>query len=150
MANPNAPTFALSQTAYSALATMNEPMLPSSGALLTYSFVPCPVPIDANNLPASMLATLTNSGANSGVAFFAQRYGILSASYTDPTTATTIGMSLGNNNIWRPLNGQSFPPQIVTFNLTDVNQKITSFTMQAGQGAFASANAQMPTCIVTP
>jgi hypothetical protein len=145
--NPNFPTFLLSQGPYQVLAPGTSASVPRSGETLTYSFVPCPVPTDANGQPQPMRAILTVNDPNS-VVFFQHRYGILSGTWSvngqPPLPLTRVA-----DGRWRPLNGGLFNSNSVTFSMTDVNQKTIGFTV-AGSGNPVSVNAQFPTCISTP
>jgi hypothetical protein len=143
VANGNLPTFALSQTAYAALAMNGEPMLPSSGAMLTYSFVACP---DPNNAPILANVRL-NNGTAGAVLFAQQRYGIKSATIDGPTGQPT-DLSRGNDNYWTTASGILTNASSAIFHIVDVNNVMitTSSVPLANPQAFYPTGVQFPVC----
>jgi len=146
--NQNFPTFLLPATPYGVLAPVTSASIPRAGETLTYSFVPCPVPIDqASGQPQGLRGILTVNDPNT-VVFFQHRYGILSGTWA-ANGQPALQLTRTTDGRWRPLNGGLWSSNSVMFTLTDVNQKTISFTL-ASTGNPVPVNAQFPTCVSTP
>ncbi|HXU00978.1 MAG TPA: hypothetical protein VN903_08300, partial [Polyangia bacterium] len=153
VANPNLPRFQIGPGAYGMLATANEPSLPSPqdpNETLRYSFVECPVPTGAAGTPESIRASVTYvNGAPASILFVGQRFGIMSASFENPTVGQRMPLARDNANVWLPPSGTTLGSGSPTFHLTDTNNREISFPFAVTTApAFTSTGVQFLPCNV--